>query len=360
MDHQQALRIDLDAIIDEHRFVPHRHRGIGELATQMKEQICESHFSRSPTNLGLEPRTPDTFAALREDSSHVRSYAQKNGVPATSMRSGRFDGTWCLWTLREDVPERQTLSTRSAIDAPSALRANLHEIIGESFAHSPRRDQVVEEHLTRRLCHAVEDWEATLKGHVTPRTFGDDHIRALGRDPEHRAMATAALKGDIIARRDCLSEVRYRDIERDLDRNPNSATWSLWTSKAHPQDSRLVLTNSSLEALSYHALHAHDRTRYLSFEGEPTPGRDQLLHRALDLMPRNGTLVIAADKTPEGRELASAAGSLASLQRVRVEHHEPRLMTWSSELHARGCERPSPAARLLALPAPARAAGLER
>lgn len=359
MDHEQALRIDLDGIIAAHSFVPHRNHGIGVLATQLKDQISESHFSRSPTHLPLETRTPDTFALLREDSAHVRSYARKNGIAAPSMSSSRLDGTWCLWTVRDDVPERQTLSTRSAIDAPSALRANLHDIIGDSVAHPQRRDPAVEERLTRRLCNAVEDWEATLKGHVTSRTFGDDHIRALGRDPEHRDMASAALRGDVVARRDCLSEVRFRDIEGDLDRVPHSATWSLWTSKAHPRDSRLVLTNRSLEALSYHALHPHDRTRYLSFEGEPTPARDQLVHRALALMPRDATLVIAADKTREGRELASVARSLAPQHRLRVEDHEPRLMSWSSDLHKRACERPTPAARPLGLAAPA-SVGLER
>jgi hypothetical protein len=61
---KEALRMDLDAVIDEHRFVPHRNRGIGELATQLKEQICKTRFSRSPTNSGLEPRSPDTFAML--------------------------------------------------------------------------------------------------------------------------------------------------------------------------------------------------------------------------------------------------------------------------------------------------------
>jgi hypothetical protein len=361
MDKQRALCTVLDDVIDNHQFVPHRQYGIHVLANHLREEICEAHFSRSPTNLSLKPRTSDTFSMLREDPSHVRSYAKDNGISPHATSSARFDGAWCLWTTRDGEPDRQVLATRSAVDAPSALRATLHDIIGESFAHPQQRDRAVEERLTRRLHHAVDDWETTLKGHVTPRMFGDAQIRTLAREPEHSDIATAALNGDIVARRECFSRASLRDLERELDKMPESATWSLWTSKGHPQDSRLVLTNRSVDALSYHALHPHNRTRYLSFEGEPTPTRDDLALRALKLMPRESTLIIASDKTPEGRELATTITNLAhGLRHQRVEHHAPTITSWNHDLQLRVHERQSPAPRATALPARAVDVGIER
>ena len=95
----------LNATIDEYAFVHHR-------------------------GLYTRPQEQDAIALPNRDFDAVLRYATAHGVPETSLRSPRFDGTWCVWTHRENHPEQRFMTTGSAIDTNAALRLRLEQVFG--------------------------------------------------------------------------------------------------------------------------------------------------------------------------------------------------------------------------------------
>lgn len=82
-------------------------------------------------------------------------------------------------------------------------------------------------------------------------------------------------------------------------------TKGLWESHDRPDDCRLVITESAIDALSYAALFPDDRARYRSIGGQVNDQQPGLIRLAvLDLAP--GSEVIAAtDNDDAGRSLAA-------------------------------------------------------
>jgi hypothetical protein len=85
----------------------------------------------------------------------------------------------------------------------------------------------------------------------------------------------------------------------------------LWFSNAQPGDAALVITESAIDALSYHALHAPETTRYFSIAGEMNPVQRDLLAGAMNKLPEGGTVIIATDNDPGGQKLALSIREIA-------------------------------------------------
>jgi Toprim domain-containing protein/uncharacterized protein DUF3991 len=79
-----------------------------------------------------------------------------------------------------------------------------------------------------------------------------------------------------------------------------------WQSAARPQDRALVITESAIDALSYHELHPEHAgaTRYLSTAGHPSRGQVELLDRLLSRLPDASTVVAAVDADSAGETYA--------------------------------------------------------
>src|SRR2546428_4968069 len=92
----------------------------------------------------------------------------------------------------------------------------------------------------------------------------------------------------------------------------------LWFSHAQPDDRRLVLAESAIDALSYAALFAdaEDRTRYASLGGKPSSRKAGLLQATIARLPEGAEIVAAFDTDEAGRKLVNvireAAASVAS------------------------------------------------
>ncbi len=78
----------------------------------------------------------------------------------------------------------------------------------------------------------------------------------------------------------------------------------LWYSAHTPGDHTLVITESAIEALSYHAIHKPERTRYFSIAGEMNPTQRQLLEAAFLKLPPGASIRIATNNDAGGRHLA--------------------------------------------------------
>src|SRR6266567_5300473 len=79
----------------------------------------------------------------------------------------------------------------------------------------------------------------------------------------------------------------------------------LWFSHAQPDDRRLVLAESAIDALSYAALFAdaEDQTRYASLGGKPSSRQASLLQATIAKLPAGAEIVAAFDADDAGRKL---------------------------------------------------------
>jgi hypothetical protein len=81
----------------------------------------------------------------------------------------------------------------------------------------------------------------------------------------------------------------------------------LWFSHTAAGDSRLVLTESAIDALSYAALFpdADDRTRYASLGGRPNATQPGLVQSTIARLPEGAEIVAAFDADEAGRMLVN-------------------------------------------------------
>jgi Protein of unknown function (DUF3991)/Toprim-like len=85
----------------------------------------------------------------------------------------------------------------------------------------------------------------------------------------------------------------------------------LWYSHALPEDTTLIVSESGIDVLSYHALHRPAQAHYFSIAGEMNPMQKILLASAMQKLPRGGTVIAATDHDPGGVNLARKIREIA-------------------------------------------------
>jgi hypothetical protein len=185
----------------------------------------------------------------------------------------------------------------ACIDAPLALRATrapthwecltigelrktLRPWIGEA-AHPPRRP--ARELFAPEVEPITKDLARVRAQFAAMQPVEDAH-RYLEQE---RAIPAGVLTDPIFARRICtdrynnavfphydreglysfeLRNTGFKDFAREAQKGP-------WYSASTPEDSALVIAESAIEALSYHALHTPKAARYFPSPGRPIPRR---------------------------------------------------------------------------------------
>ena len=84
----------------------------------------------------------------------------------------------------------------------------------------------------------------------------------------------------------------------------SGGTKGLWCSTAHERDTRLVIAETAIDALSYAALFGHRDARFFSIAGQMNPRQPALLNRAIRAMPEGGRVVLAVDHDDGGSMIA--------------------------------------------------------
>jgi hypothetical protein len=98
-------------------------------------------------------------------------------------------------------------------------------------------------------------------------------------------------------------------------------TKTAWISQARSDDRQLVITESAIDAMSYHQIHQPADARYLSTAGTLSQQQFELIERAMTQMPPRSTAVIATDNDDAGHKMAAAIAELA--QRAPIAVHRP-------------------------------------
>ncbi len=111
---------------------------------------------------------------------------------------------------------------------------------------------------------------------------------------------------------------------------------ALWVSNTTPADNRLVIAESAIDAMSYHQINPHPRTRYISLGGKENPDQPALLEKAISWMPAGSRIVAATDNDKDGDAFATRIAELCSRHsHVTFERHAPQLgKDWNDQLQA--------------------------
>jgi hypothetical protein len=358
------LRHRLNAIVDT-TVVGHDPRRVIDIAGRLSAELTESqakalgsiairtltqsHVARASAPL----QGADVRAAGHAELS-LKSYARARGLDASLLSHSRLEGSWCVWVSKAGSPEQQTVISRRAINPESHLRAELNAVLDTARDAPSHRSSPADIKVVHRLMDTVSDWQGALLGHTTIKTLSRSQIARVYEWSPYTC--AAALRGDPAARGRCVLEINADEVARTIAAGA-AKSFSMWTSKGHPKDERLVVTREATDALSYHQLHPDNRTRYLSLDGKQSLTCGKVLDRALSLMPGGSTVLVATDQTPEGRALETAVHRLAAKHpTLTVETRAPVLgRSWHEQL---GSVRAQPIE--LASCRPARTAGLDR
>jgi precorrin-6B methylase 2 len=74
----------------------------------------------------------------------------------------------------------------------------------------------------------------------------------------------------------------------------------------------MVITESAIDALSYHAIRQLQQARYISIGGAMNPAQPALIKAAVCRLPPGGRLIIATDNDPGGDRLAAQIKAIAA------------------------------------------------
>jgi hypothetical protein len=113
-------------------------------------------------------------------------------------------------------------------------------------------------------------------------------------------------------------------------------TKGLWLSKTIRNDSRLVICESAIDALSHAVLFQDCRARYASIAGKPTSVQLNLLRAEIERMPAGSEIVAAMDSDQPGRALADLVRSAVGASGrgdVKFRSEEPNgFKDWNDQL----------------------------
>ena len=119
----------------------------------------------------------------------------------------------------------------------------------------------------------------------------------------------------------------------------SGGTKALWLSHEFPDDNRLVICESAIDALSHAVLFPDNHARYASIGGKPNPQQPELIRAAVARMPLSSEVLSAMDADLAGRELSeivrravelSGRGDLKFIVQEPVGYKD-----WNDQLKAR-------------------------
>lgn len=114
---------------------------------------------------------------------------------------------------------------------------------------------------------------------------------------------------------------------------------ALWLSNELPDDNRLVLAESGIDALSYAVLFPDDHARYRSIGGKTNPQQPELVRATVARMPASSEIVAAMDSDQGGADLTEVvrrAVELSGRHDLRFTVHQPEgHKDWNDQLRAR-------------------------
>jgi len=186
-----------------------------------------------------------------------------------------------------------------------------------------------------RTTPAAREHPPVAEAFAAARVVGSsDYLCARGlrpetlRDPRFASTWRQDPRGNVLfVHTDDLGQITgFETKNRGFTGFAPGGTKTAWRSEARADDRALIVTETAIDALSYHQLHrgAGDRTRYLSTAGAPSAHQLEVLGQAVGAMPPSSRIVAATDADGAGEQLAERIRALASRHpAVTFERHAP-------------------------------------
>ncbi|HEY4013358.1 MAG TPA: toprim domain-containing protein [Polyangiaceae bacterium] len=239
-------------------------------------------------------------------------------------------GHWVFFSVRDDRDHGTIIDfvqRREHVRSFGELRNELRRWLG--IAPSPPVDW------SPRPSAPPADRRSVLQAFAAARDVIEcPYLRERGLRPETFLDPRSAgtwrqnARGNVVfAHRDDAGALTGFEIKnRGFTRFAPGGTKSAWQSNVDPGDCFAVVTESAIDALSYHQLHRErgDRSRYLSTAGSPGRAQLTLLGRVFGNLRGGVTVVAATDADEAGRKLAARLAELVGPQvNLGFERHEP-------------------------------------
>ena len=105
----------------------------------------------------------------------------------------------------------------------------------------------------------------------------------------------------------------------------------LWCSVWHPSDMSLIITESAIDALSFHTLHGTDKDFYVSLGGQLGKKQISLIKRAAkEIISHSGVVTIATDNDTQGQHYYHLIAE--ALNDVKANRFLPVHKDWNDDL----------------------------
>lgn len=253
------------------------------------------------------------YSVNRDDSGSIIDFVQ-------SLEGGKdaFPITKVLQELRE--------WTNTPRELPAFARAPIQ--------HVPKDRGAVA--ATVEHAHAVDSHRYLEARGITGATLRHPRFRGTWRESGARRDERDLPAGTVLfLHHDEQGLSGFETKHRRFTGFARAGTKALWWSGATPTDNRLVIAESAIDALSYHEVNPHPRTRYVSFAGAMNAQQPELISRAISWMPAGSTVVAATDRDKEGHAFAAQIAELSAKHpHVTYERHAPSLgrKDWNDHL----------------------------
>ena len=107
----------------------------------------------------------------------------------------------------------------------------------------------------------------------------------------------------------------------------------LWCSAATDQDRRMVVAETTIDALSYAALFGYDDARFFSIAGQMNPHQPALLNQAMQKMPAGSKIILAVDHDAGGDAIAEYIEPIYKHVRDTIGRTDLELVIDRPEIH---------------------------
>jgi hypothetical protein len=246
-------------------------------------------------------------------SSHVLRH------PATDdkivVRKDR-DGHWTYFSVRDDRDHGTILDfvqRRGRHLSLGSVREELRSWLGTArpmpeALDLPRRSVPTERRPFAEVFEAAR--AASTCDYLCARGLRPETLS----DPRFAGTWRVDARGNVLfAHRDDTGVLTGFEIKnRGFTGFATGGTKSAWQSAALESDRVLVVTESAIDALSYHQLHRgqSEAARYLSTAGAPSAAQFELLEKLFCRLPREMAVVAAVDSDEAGHKLAGRIEAL--------------------------------------------------
>ena len=107
----------------------------------------------------------------------------------------------------------------------------------------------------------------------------------------------------------------------------------IWSSNRFKNDERLVITESVINALSYHVLHGTEKTRYAATSGGWSEKTKEMIKVSIEALPKkNGTVILAFDNDKEGKKYDQDTRELIENLKINIISNISKGNDWNEDL----------------------------